>query len=535
MSRRPDIIIINPDEMRADALAHLGNPAAVTPHLDAFQETEAVSFRNAFCQNPVCVPSRCSFTTGLYPHVYGHRTMQYLLREGETSIFSELKDAGYNVWMNARNDLIAGQIDGLIEKHTTEIFYGGDAPKAPGPITPNARGQMGDKNFYSFYRGELGLDENNRNYSSDDEDVDAAAAKILSQDPEQPLCLFLGLSAPHCPYQIEEPYFSAINRDKLLRRAKVLPDAEKARIAELLRQNMKGLELYTEEDWDELRAVYLGMCMKVDEQFQKVLDALKAAGRYENSAIFFFSDHGDYTGDYDLPEKCQNDFPDCLVKVPFLVKPPKGVKVSPGISDSLVELVDFYATALDYAGVKPSHTHFGINLNPVLADRAVSIRDYAFCEGGRMPNEVCSEYVNAHCNGENPSLEYWPRQKAMSDNEGHYKGTMISDSHYKLVYRSNGKSEFYDLEKDSLEEKNVISDQQYAEKVAKMQLAMLAWYQNTCDIVPFDFDSRFNKKMLWSKVKRNVPKGHEAEVQKLIQEGMEFQYVLAYVAGLNKE
>ena len=65
---KPNIIIFNPDEMRADAVGHLGENGACTPFLDEMARTEAVSFRNAFCQNPVCVPSRCSFTTGLYPH-----------------------------------------------------------------------------------------------------------------------------------------------------------------------------------------------------------------------------------------------------------------------------------------------------------------------------------------------------------------------------------------------------------------------------------------------------------------------------------
>ncbi len=68
---KPNIIIFNPDQMRADSLAHSGNSAAMTPNLDRFARLDAVSFRNAFCQNPVCVPSRCSFLTGLYPHVEG--------------------------------------------------------------------------------------------------------------------------------------------------------------------------------------------------------------------------------------------------------------------------------------------------------------------------------------------------------------------------------------------------------------------------------------------------------------------------------
>lgn len=121
---RNHIIIINPDEMRSDCLGHMGNPAAQTPFLDNFAATQSVSFSNAYCQNPVCVPSRCSFLTGLYPHVYGHRTMNYLLREGETSLFQELKNAGYYVWMNARNDLVAGQYPGLAASHADEIYYG---------------------------------------------------------------------------------------------------------------------------------------------------------------------------------------------------------------------------------------------------------------------------------------------------------------------------------------------------------------------------------------------------------------------------
>lgn len=119
---------------------------------------------------------------------------------------------------------------------------------------------------------------------------------------------------------------------------------------------------------------------------------------------------GDYTGDYGLPEKNQNVFPHCLVNVPLLVKPPKGVECDPGISDSLVELIDFYATAMDFAGVKPDHTQFGRTLRPVLADRSAHFRDYVFSEGGRNAGEShCDEYHNAHKHGENVNGEYWPR------------------------------------------------------------------------------------------------------------------------------
>ena len=64
MKKRPNIVIINPDQMRADSMFHLGNPAAVTPNLDELAK-EGVSFAHAFCQNPVCTPSRLSLI-----HIY---------------------------------------------------------------------------------------------------------------------------------------------------------------------------------------------------------------------------------------------------------------------------------------------------------------------------------------------------------------------------------------------------------------------------------------------------------------------------------
>ena len=77
MPHRSNILYFVADQMRADAQQYLGNRAAHTPNLDALAG-EGVAFRNAYCQNPVCVPSRCSFLSGLYPHTTGHRTMHFL-------------------------------------------------------------------------------------------------------------------------------------------------------------------------------------------------------------------------------------------------------------------------------------------------------------------------------------------------------------------------------------------------------------------------------------------------------------------------
>lgn len=502
--------------MRADSLAHLGNPASVTPFLDSFANREAVSFRNAFCQNPVCVPSRCSFTTGLYPHVNGHRTMAHLLQPHETSLFEELKNAGYYVWMNARNDLVAGEYDGLVERHASEIYYGGNG----GTSTPEVgRGKPGDRNFYSFYGGRLVPDENGKIYTADDEDLDAAIHRIQNKPKDQPLCLFLGLIAPHPPYQVEEPYYSAIDRSRLPKRIHPEECTGKSDIEQAIRSRI-GLDAYTEDEWNELRACYLAMVMKVDRQFEKLCNALKEAGEYDNSAIFFFSDHGDFTGDYGLPEKAQNTFEDCLTNVPLLIKPPKGYALDAGISDSLAELVDFYATAMDMAHVEPTHTHYGISLKGVLADRSLRVRDFACCEGGRNPEEIhCDEFHANGPKGTNPFHPYWPRHNAQTDADAHAKGFMLRTDAWKLVSRVNGKDELYDLQNDPQEKHNLYDQMRDSAIVSDLKQKQLLWLMRTADAVPFRYDNRFSKEMIWAKLKPLVPAEYEEEIRKRIDEG----------------
>lgn len=534
MEKRPHIIIFNPDEMRSDAQSHMGNPAAVTPNLDKFACRDAVSFSHAYCQNPVCVPSRCSFFTGLYPHTRGHRTMGYLLHPGETSLLKELKDAGYYVWTNECKDLLAGQIPGWAESHATEIHYSGQKAHPLGPVHPDLRGKPGNKNYYSHFEGELQLDENGLNYTNDDEAVDAAIDRIRHRPSDQPLCVFLGLTYPHVPYRVEEPYYSAIDRSKLPPRIRLEECQGKSRIIELIHQYV-GMDEYTEEDWNELRAVYLGMCMKVDAQFGRLVQALQEEGIYDDCAIFFLSDHGDFTGNYGLPEKAQNTFEECLTRVPLLIKPPKGVAVDPGISDSLVELVDFYATALDLAGVPSTHTHFGRSLRPVLADRKSEVRSFVCCEGGRMPGEThCDEYHRSSPDGASPTIVYWPKMRAQADDEGHEKGIMLRTRQYKYVCRPQGRDELYDLYKDPGERVNCIDDPALAPLLADLRCRMLKWLEATDDIVPFEGDSRFTPKMLWARVRSMVPPEHEEEVRRMIDEGVPFPLLMGYCQDLQK-
>ena len=520
MAKRPHIIIFNPDEMRADVMSHLGNRAIATRNLDDFAKNDAVSFSRAYCQNPVCVPSRCSFFTGLYPHVRGHRTMQYLLHPEEETLFSELMRGGYYVWMNSRNDLLAAQYPGWMESHADEIFYN-TRLNAPGPLHGNIRGGKGNRYYYSHFKGELGLDENGRNYGRDDEVVDAAIQRILHPVDDRPLCLFLGLFNPHVPYQVEEPFFSAVDRTKLEPRVKFSECSGKSKIIRELHKNVQ-MDDFSEEEWTELRAVYQGMCLKVDDLFGRMVKAPKEAGIYDDCAIFFLSDHGDFAGDYDLPEKAQNAFEDCLTRVPFLVKPPKGIDFEPGVSDALTELVDFYATALDFAGVPSSHTHFGRSLRRNLKEHDYPLRKFAVSEGGRIAGETHCDELHADFSKDPTTAEYYPKKLAQSDDEAHAKGIMMRGERYKYVCRYNRADELYDMLEDPHERHNLIGDPAYKELVTGMKEDLLYWLEGTSDIVPFQYDARFNGRGMLATIGAHLSPAEYERAEKAVASGRVF-------------
>jgi len=491
MPKLPHIVIFNPDQWRGDVMGHMGNPAAVTPNLDRITKTDAVSFRNAFCQNPVCTPSRCSFMTGWYPHVRGHRTMFHMLRPpDEVPFIKTLRDNGYFVWWGGKNDLVPGQ-DGY--DAYCDVKY--SSPRKGQPMWRGGnkewRGEPGSDTYYSFYVGRLDVPEGEDVYPDGDW-LNVLGAIDLVKDPptDKPLCIYLPLTYPHPPYAVEDPYYSMIDRAKIPARV-AAPEGWPGKPSLLKgiweRQNMQG---WSEDRWTELRATYYGMCARLDHQFGLLMDALKEAGIYDETAVFLFSDHGDFTGDYGLVEKTQNTYEDCLTRVPFVIKPPAGVPVKPRVSDALVELVDVSATVEALTGIRQEHTHFGRSLLPVLAGETDEHRDAVFCEGGRLHGETQAMELQSNQH-ENPEGLYWPRL-VLQAQEGpeHSKATMLRTREFKYVRRIYESDELYDLRSDPAEVNNRINDPALADTLRALKERMLKFLFETSDIVPITTDRR---------------------------------------------
>ena len=492
--KRPHILIFNPDQWRSDVMGHFGNPAAVTPNLDAMVETEAVSFSQAFIQNPVCTPSRCSFMTGWYPHVRGHRTMFHMLQPDEPMLLRDLKNMGYFVWWGGKNDLVPAQngySDYCDIKYQTPVdssrlkfrnLHGWDEWRGP----PD-----GDK-YYSFLYGKIETPKGQPYPFDDDWAMIEGVIDFIRKAPsDKPLCIYLPLNYPHPPFAVEDPWYSLIERSKIPPR--IPPPETWDDFPSILGSisDRQHLQSWDEARWRELIATYYGMCARVDAQFGLVMDALREAGFYEDTAIFFFSDHGEFAGNYGLVEKTQNTFQDCLTRVPFIIKPPKGILIKPGIRDALVELVDLRATVEALSGSKPGYTHFGRSLLPLIAGETDEHRDAVFCEGGRIHGEThCMELESS--SHQNPRGLYWPRV-GLQSSEGpeHTKAVMCRTKTHKYVRRLYEKDELYNLAADPQELRNQIDNPAYAEVLAVMKERLLTFYLETGDVVRHEPDRRW--------------------------------------------
>ena len=474
-------------------LGHLEYPGAVTPNLDEIIRDSGVSFAQTVCHNACCTASRCSFMTGWYPHVRGHRTMSYMLQPDEPMLMRTLRDNGYYVWWGGKNDVVPGE-NGMDEYcDVRHVAPDSEREKVRAkPADPDWRGPKGGDNYFSFQMGRLegGDALEGTSTGHDWAMVRGAIDLIRNYDGDQPLCIFLALNYPHPPYAAEEPWFSMIDRDKVPPPA---PIPENPELEPSIYQEMRdalGMDDWTPERWAELRATYLASCAQVDYQFGLVMDALKEVGMYDDTAVFFFADHGDFAGDFGVVQKAVSVFPEAIARVPLVIKPPADIDVRPRVTNALVELVDVPATIEEVVGIKPKHTHFGRSLLPVISGETDEHRDAVFAEGGHLYGEESCKGIELIEEPVEDNL-YWPTLRSLrSDRPSAGKATMIRTHRHKYIRRLYEKDELYDLERDPCEVDNRIDDPEYADVLLQLRERMLTWYMETADYVPLKVNAR---------------------------------------------
>ena len=470
LTKRPNLVLFMPDEMRADSLACFGNPVTKTPNFDRLAK-EGTRFANCHVQFPVCGASRCSLLTGWPTSVRGHRSLYYFLRPEEPNLFRYLRQAGYDVFWYGKNDALAAQsfYDSVTEWEDTG--YGGmmGAMRTMRSLTPGAMSM-------------LYTPAGDRRQTPDYANVQRAFKVLERKETDRPFCIFLPLNEPHPPYTIPEDFYNMYSPSDVP--APVPPGLKRKPMFHEGIRKYYGLEHLDEATYRKIKAVYYGQVSYSDWLMGEMLAELEKTGHDKDTAVFLLSDHGDYAGDYGLVEKWPSGLEDCLTHVPVIGRVPGGK--AGVVADDMIELYDVMQTALDLAGTEAHHTHFARSLVPQLNGGKGDPNRAAFSEGGyNIYEPQCFEPLGA---GGGP---YEGKIKLQNEEPSSIsRSSMVRTRTHKLIVRPQGQSELYNNAEDPQERNNLYGDGSVAAVQADLQSKLLNHYIDTTGIAPYDKDSR---------------------------------------------
>ncbi|CAN7758134.1 sulfatase family protein [Paenibacillus sp. LjRoot56] len=475
--RQPNILWICTDQQRTDTLGCYGNPNVNTPNIDKLA-SQGTLFERAYCQSPVCTPSRASFMTGRYPRTTRCRQNGQKLPSDEKLISKRFAEQGYVCGLAGKLHLAPTHpavCHGVEERGDDgyQVFRWSPATGGTHEWALNEHTQWLNEKGKELKREAI-TGSRQVYYGEDEEDrqgtwcIEEAAKFIRSNAKQGNKWLFsLNLFDPHHPFdppkRLLDKYMEHLDRVPLpnytpgeLDNKPVYQkmDSEKAyNFAKHL--NYKEM---TEYEHKLICASQWAIMEHVDEQIGLLMEVLKQTGELEHTLVLFMSDHGEMLGDHGIYWKGPY-FYEPLVKVPLLIAWP-GVIQSGVRTSALVELVDLAPTLLD----------------AIQADAAPGIQGKSLWSllKGEVPHDAHRDSV--YC-------EYYNAQPWHPDLPPHC--TMVSDGRYKLVrVHSSQQGELYDLVKDAAETSNLYDDPAYLEMKLQMMELMtdrMAW---TVDPLP---------------------------------------------------
>ena len=386
-----------------------GYEPITTPNLSKLAK-EAITFNRAFCQYPVCGPSRASFLSGLYPQATGVLNNTLDVREtrpGTVSMPQFFKENGYwtagvgKVFHNTKSDHgdlawdenLRFENDELAVVREARLEF--EAENGSIDQQPNKKKWKELKKRVSAKLDAQTPPGKGRSGLRDDQHKDGKNARQVVrwlEDKaygEKPFFIALGLQKPHVPFLAPDKYFDLYPFDRITYQPDrpnlwdFLPPSAISK-----RYEAFGFELAKENHAlrKEYMQAYHACVSFIDAQLGLVIDSLKKQGLWDDTIIIFTSDHGYHLGDHFIWGKVT--LFDVGAKVPFIVRAP-GLSKSGTASEAMVELIDVYPTLADLAELKaPNHLQ-GISLRPLLGhpDR-LGKRKYAYSVVTRGPKNL---------------------------------------------------------------------------------------------------------------------------------------------------
>lgn len=293
-----DIVIVMSDQ-HSGLKTSLSDEIARTPNIEKLTETGQY-FENAYCNFPLCVPSRMSFLTGKHPSELGILDNDVILDDCQETIADKMTRQGYRTILVGRMHFKGeNQLHGFTERYV-------------GDITTQ---------FWNLKREDLGAFEGTMNvkgclneygYGTSpvmqfDEAVVRKAVELLKEKNDQPLFMLVGLYGPHFPYCVEKKYFdNYFNQDLKLQdyHLDCFEEYEDMR----LKADAGTLQ--------NIRSAYYGMIEKLDQQIEEIHQA--ARSNHQDCIFIYTSDHGDQIGKRGLFGK--KTFYEDSIRIPLIVE-----------------------------------------------------------------------------------------------------------------------------------------------------------------------------------------------------------------------
>ena len=450
--KRPNFLIIMSDEHAPMFSGTYGHPLVRTPNMDRLAE-QGATFDAAYCNAPLCVPSRLSFMTGQFvSHCKGWDNAKPLPSDAMTWPYI-LRSSGYDVALSGKMHLIGpDNLHGFSQQLAYDPHGGShrDAESA-------SRLGLSSGGMHPIYLWQDGVPTAQEPWQSvpdaragtgpmieADDAIEMAALKYLKNPArkEQTFALCVGFVAPHFPFVVPEPYFSMYypdNTDMPNNPPGHLDDLPAA--AQRLRQAF-GFYGYNEDQILKARAAYYGLITYLDDKIGRLLHALEEQGLADNTIVIHTSDHGESLGEHGLWRKM--NFYEQSARVPLQVAWP-GI-IGGGLRfPAVVSLVDVTATILDMADVPTERRQLmnmdGESLIPLLRGETMTWKDEAFSEhlahGTDRPRAMIRQgkWKLCYSHGKPPDIELYDLEVDPGEFENLAGGPTQSDIQARLLAR----------------------------------------------------------------------------------------------------
>ncbi len=354
-SRRPNVLVIQPDQHRGTILGCMGDPQARTPNLDRLAR-EGILFRHSVSSSPVCCPFRATMQTGLYPHRHGVLANdKYRLNPKDPTFAEVFAHAGYKTGYIGKWHLDGGQPEKEGGPGVTAKGVGGFVPPERRRGYQEWNGYEKAHEYFEVWKyNQQGRKERVTGYDWEptwhtDMALDFARRHTAEGEP---WLYYIAFGPPHVPEQCPRRFLDQFPLDKI-----VLPPD--------VRANFTGA---AETKIREKFQNYYALVAAIDFEIGRLLDGLKRLGADENTIILYTSDHGDHLGSHvasaDAEKLRGKGSPYATAfRTPLIIRWPARIK--PGSTcDALVSSVDLAPTLLDLAGAPPIPGAQGLSMAP---------------------------------------------------------------------------------------------------------------------------------------------------------------------------